>query len=205
MAAKLGLVLDCADADKLAEFWSAAIGYTMLGGAGSYVLLVDDTGQRPKLLLQRVDEPKAGKNRRSHYRRRPGVPNGDVPPEPPGQGLQDRQPGRGVRRAAGHRVEARDGVARDRGAQLRRLDLALRPRGDRPVADDGDADVRLVSGPAPGARVPPFPAVRAGPPQQLAAAPVRPRRLSVAALIGGRPARRAQILPRSRIRRVLRM
>ena len=87
--------------------------------------------------------------RRSHHRRRPGVPDGDVPREPPGQGLRDRQPGRGVRRAAGHRVEARAGVARDRGTQLRRLDLALRPRGDRPVADDGDADVRLVSGPAP--------------------------------------------------------
>src|SRR5437870_10893273 len=183
MAAKLGLVLDCADADKLAEFWSAAIGYTMLGGAGSYVLLVDDTGQRPKLLLQRVDEPKAGKNRRSHYRRRPGVPNGDVPPQPPRQGLQDRQPGRGVRRAAGHRVEARDGVARDRGTQLRRLDLALRPRGDRPVADDGDADVRLVGGPPQGARVPPVPAVRAGPPRQLPAAPVRPRRPALAPLI----------------------
>ena len=54
MAAKLGLVLDCADADKLAEFWSAAIGYTMLGGAGSYVLLVDDTGQQPKLLLHNI-------------------------------------------------------------------------------------------------------------------------------------------------------
>ena len=55
------------------------------------------------------------------------------------------------------------------------------------VADDGDDDARLVSGPAPGARVPRFPAVRAGPPQQLAAAPVRPRRLSVAAPTGGRP------------------
>ena len=63
MAAKLGLVLDCADPDKLAEFWSAAIGYTTLGGAGSYVLLVDETGRQPKLLLQRVDEPKSGKNR----------------------------------------------------------------------------------------------------------------------------------------------
>ena len=40
-------------------------------------------------------------------------------------------------------------VAGDRGAQLRRLDLALRPRGGRPVANDGDADLRLVSGPAP--------------------------------------------------------
>ena len=63
MAATLGLVLDCADPDKLAEFWSAAIGYTTLGGAGSYVLLVDADGKQPKLLLQRVAEPKAGKNR----------------------------------------------------------------------------------------------------------------------------------------------
>jgi predicted enzyme related to lactoylglutathione lyase len=63
MAAKLGLVLDCADPHKLAEFWSAAIGYTTLGGAGSYMLLIDETGQQPKLLLQHVDEPKAGKNR----------------------------------------------------------------------------------------------------------------------------------------------
>lgn len=63
MAATLGLVLDCADPDKLAEFWSAAIGYTTLGGAGSYVMLVDEAGRQPKLLLQRVSEPKVGKNR----------------------------------------------------------------------------------------------------------------------------------------------
>jgi predicted enzyme related to lactoylglutathione lyase len=63
MAATLGLVLDCADPDKLAEFWSAAIGYTTLGGAGNYVLLVDADGRQPKLLLQRVDEPKSAKNR----------------------------------------------------------------------------------------------------------------------------------------------
>jgi len=63
MAATLGLVLDCADPDKLAEFWSAAIGYSTLGGAGSYVVLVDETGHQPKLLLQRVSEPKTGKNR----------------------------------------------------------------------------------------------------------------------------------------------
>ena len=63
MATTLGLVLDCADPDKLAEFWSAALGYTTLGGAGNYVLLVDSDGSRPKLLLQRVDEPKSGKNR----------------------------------------------------------------------------------------------------------------------------------------------
>jgi predicted enzyme related to lactoylglutathione lyase len=63
MVAKLGLVLDCADPDRLAGFWSEAIGYTTLGGAGSYVLLVDEAGLQPKLLLQRVDEPKSAKNR----------------------------------------------------------------------------------------------------------------------------------------------
>lgn len=63
VAAKLGLVLDCSDPDRLAEFWSAAIGFTTLGSAGSYVLLVDEAGQQPKLLLQRVSETKSGKNR----------------------------------------------------------------------------------------------------------------------------------------------
>jgi predicted enzyme related to lactoylglutathione lyase len=63
MGARVGLVLDCADPDALATFWSAAIGYTILGGAGSYVVLVDDDGHQPKLLLQRVSEPKTGKNR----------------------------------------------------------------------------------------------------------------------------------------------
>src|SRR5262245_1406901 len=63
MTAKIGLVLDCADPDALAEFWSAALGYTTLGGAGSYVMLVDGDGAQPKLLLQRVAEPKRGKNR----------------------------------------------------------------------------------------------------------------------------------------------
>jgi predicted enzyme related to lactoylglutathione lyase len=63
MAATFGLVLDCADPDRLAAFWSAALGYTALGGAGNYVLLVDESGAQPKLLLQRVPEPKTAKNR----------------------------------------------------------------------------------------------------------------------------------------------
>jgi predicted enzyme related to lactoylglutathione lyase len=63
MAARIALVLDCADPDALARFWSDALGYTTLGGAGSYVVLVDESRQQPKLLLQRVDEPKSAKNR----------------------------------------------------------------------------------------------------------------------------------------------
>src|SRR2546430_14488445 len=58
----MGLVLDCRDPEGLAEFWSEALGYTTLGGAGNYMLLVDGDGQGPKLLLQRVAEAKAGEN-----------------------------------------------------------------------------------------------------------------------------------------------
>jgi predicted enzyme related to lactoylglutathione lyase len=62
-AATIGLVLDCANPNELAHFWSAALGYTTLGGAGSYVMLVDTDGVRPKLLLQEVPEAKSSKNR----------------------------------------------------------------------------------------------------------------------------------------------
>jgi hypothetical protein len=60
---RIGLVLDCADPDTLATFWAPALGYTTVGGAGSYVLLVPPDPVRPKLLLQRVAEGKSVKNR----------------------------------------------------------------------------------------------------------------------------------------------
>ena len=61
--AKLGLVLDCADPEALGVFWSGALGYTNVGTFGSYVVLLATEPGSPKLLLQRVDEPKVGKNR----------------------------------------------------------------------------------------------------------------------------------------------
>jgi predicted enzyme related to lactoylglutathione lyase len=63
MAATIGLVLDCTDPSALATFWSAVLGYTAVGGAGNYVMLVDGDGRGPKLLLQAVPEPKMVKNR----------------------------------------------------------------------------------------------------------------------------------------------
>ncbi|HZA87909.1 MAG TPA: VOC family protein [Acidimicrobiales bacterium] len=63
MTSGIGLVLDCVDPQRLAAFWAPALGYTNLGAAGSYVLLVDEHGGRPKLLLQGVPEAKAVKNR----------------------------------------------------------------------------------------------------------------------------------------------
>jgi predicted enzyme related to lactoylglutathione lyase len=61
--ATIGLVLDCADPEKLAAFWAAALGIDRLGAADQYVLLASSTGAFPKLLLQRVAEPKSTKNR----------------------------------------------------------------------------------------------------------------------------------------------
>ena len=62
-SAGLGLVLDCADPVKLAEFWAPALGYVSVGEAGSYVALFPNGRAGPKLLLQRVAEPKVAKNR----------------------------------------------------------------------------------------------------------------------------------------------
>ena len=63
MTARMGLVLDCADPETLAEFWAPALGYTTVGSAGSYVMLLPAEGDGPQLLLQRVAEAKAAKNR----------------------------------------------------------------------------------------------------------------------------------------------
>jgi predicted enzyme related to lactoylglutathione lyase len=59
----IGLVLDCADPARLASFWAPALDYVNLGDVGAYAVLVPDGRPGPKLLLQRVPEPKTVKNR----------------------------------------------------------------------------------------------------------------------------------------------
>jgi predicted enzyme related to lactoylglutathione lyase len=60
---QLKIVLDCADPPSLAEFWAAALGYTILGSVENYTLLVPGDEPGPQLLLQKVPEPRSGKNR----------------------------------------------------------------------------------------------------------------------------------------------
>ena len=60
---KLGLVLDCANPDELAQFWAGALDYEIVGGAGAYVMLLPKEPGPPQLLLQRVPEAKSAKNR----------------------------------------------------------------------------------------------------------------------------------------------
>lgn len=60
---QLVLVLDCMDADTLADFWSTALGYKREGFDPPYVRLYDPADRHPDLLLQQVPEPKTAKNR----------------------------------------------------------------------------------------------------------------------------------------------
>jgi predicted enzyme related to lactoylglutathione lyase len=60
---RFGLVLDCLDPERLAEFWAPALGYVSVGSVGNYVALFPDGRPGPKLLLQRVPETKSVKNR----------------------------------------------------------------------------------------------------------------------------------------------
>jgi predicted enzyme related to lactoylglutathione lyase len=59
----IGLVLDCQEPARLADFWAAALDYVSLGEAGAYVVLLPNGRPGPKLLLQQVPEPKTVKNR----------------------------------------------------------------------------------------------------------------------------------------------
>jgi predicted enzyme related to lactoylglutathione lyase len=64
MTANIGLVLDCHDAQVLAKFWAAALGYDILGSAGTYTLMTPPGGDpAPQLVLQEVSEPKSSKLR----------------------------------------------------------------------------------------------------------------------------------------------
>ncbi|WP_433654477.1 VOC family protein [Nocardia sp. CA-128927] len=52
------VTFDCADPERVARFWSAALGYENQGSA-----CIDPSGVGPRLYFQRVPEPKVAKNR----------------------------------------------------------------------------------------------------------------------------------------------
>jgi hypothetical protein len=59
----LDLVLDCEDPGRLAGFWREALNYREYFLSADLAVLVPDEGSASPLLLQRVPEPKVGKNR----------------------------------------------------------------------------------------------------------------------------------------------
>jgi predicted enzyme related to lactoylglutathione lyase len=60
---RLVMVLDCLDADALADFWASALGYRRGPYRSPYVRLTDPAKRWPDLLMQQVPEPRPGKNR----------------------------------------------------------------------------------------------------------------------------------------------
>jgi glyoxalase superfamily protein len=60
---RIVVVLDCRQPERLAGFWAQALAYRRAPSGGPYVVLVPDAQPGPDLVLQRVAEPKVGKNR----------------------------------------------------------------------------------------------------------------------------------------------
>ena len=64
VTAQIELVLDVADLDRMEAFYVAALGYEPEGAVAQYRSIRPPKGESgPKLILQRVDEPKTVKNR----------------------------------------------------------------------------------------------------------------------------------------------
>jgi predicted enzyme related to lactoylglutathione lyase len=63
LKARVELVLDCADPERLAAFWREALDYRDHYADGNLAVLVPNEGIASPLLLQGVPESKAGKNR----------------------------------------------------------------------------------------------------------------------------------------------
>ena len=59
----LDIVIDCADPERLADFWAEALRYTKAGMFDPYFVLLSPVREFPPVLLQRVPEPKTAKAR----------------------------------------------------------------------------------------------------------------------------------------------
>ncbi len=64
MSVRVSVVLDSVDPHAIADFWRQALGYREAGDLGAFVVLAPEPGEPgPVLILQRVPEERAGKNR----------------------------------------------------------------------------------------------------------------------------------------------
>ncbi len=63
MTTEIGVTFDCAQPKAMATFWVQTLGYVEEGSDDEYVAIIDPERRRPRILFQRVPEPKAVKNR----------------------------------------------------------------------------------------------------------------------------------------------
>jgi len=73
MPKELQVVVDCHDPAALSAFWAEVLGYRVEGGDADWAAVVAPDG--PRVLFQRVPEPKTAKNR-VHLDVRAGGPRG---------------------------------------------------------------------------------------------------------------------------------
>jgi predicted enzyme related to lactoylglutathione lyase len=59
----IDVVIDCADPERLADFWAEALGYVKAGMFDPYFVLLPHERAYPPVMLQRVAEPKTAKVR----------------------------------------------------------------------------------------------------------------------------------------------
>jgi catechol 2,3-dioxygenase-like lactoylglutathione lyase family enzyme len=57
------VTIDCADPNRMAEFWSGVLDVPVQGTFGAFVILERPLDGGPQVILQRVPEAPAGKNR----------------------------------------------------------------------------------------------------------------------------------------------
>ncbi|SRR6266480_6401382 len=61
---RIDINIDCADLDRMVDFYTAALGYVPHGSLGeTYRSLMPGGGDGPKIIFQQVPEPKVAKNR----------------------------------------------------------------------------------------------------------------------------------------------
>ena len=64
MSVRVSVVLDSVDPHAIAGFWQQALGYREAGDLGHFVVLAPEPGEPgPVVILQRVPEERAAKNR----------------------------------------------------------------------------------------------------------------------------------------------
>jgi predicted enzyme related to lactoylglutathione lyase len=64
LGGELVIVIDCSDLGRSADFWASVLGYVReRPGTDHYQTLLPADGDGAEILLQRVPEPKQGKNR----------------------------------------------------------------------------------------------------------------------------------------------
>ena len=60
---RVGIVINCNDIETMTNFWSAALGYLLLGDVGHFRAIASPGNDEPRIILQRVPEPRGETNR----------------------------------------------------------------------------------------------------------------------------------------------